>query len=270
MSPEWNPEGGGMSLSLNFDDRVVLVTGGTKGVGLGIAEAFLGAGATVVTCSRSPVVEPVEATARHIVCDVRSPEAVEAMMEEILGEFGRLDVLVNNAGGAPYADAADASPRFHAKVIELNLLAPLLLSQAANRVMQSQDDGGAIVNVSSVSARRPSPGTAAYGAAKAGLDSLTRSLAVEWAPKVRVNSMDVGLVRTEQTDLHYGGEAGAERVAGTVPMGRMATPGDVGMVAVFLASPAAGYVTGSTIEVHGGGEVPAFLTAAQATDPPPM
>jgi NAD(P)-dependent dehydrogenase (short-subunit alcohol dehydrogenase family) len=188
------------------------------------------------------------------------------MIEEILGEFGRLDVLVNNAGGAPHADAADASPRFHAKVIELNLLAPLLLSQAANRVMQTQADGGAIVNVSSVSALRPSPGTAAYGAAKAGLDSLTRSLAVEWAPKVRVNSMDVGLVRTEQTDLHYGGEAGAERVAATVPLGRMATPDDIGKVAVFLASPAAAYVTGATIEVHGGGEIPAFLTAAQATD----
>ena len=257
-----------MSLSLDLANRVVLVTGGTRGVGLGSADAFAEAGARVITCSRSPVVEETPPT-HHIVCDVRSPEGVDVMIEEILDRFGRLDVLVNNAGGAPYADAADASPRFHAKVIELNLLAPLLLSQAANRVMQTQDEGGAIVNVSSVSALRPSPGTAAYGAAKAGLDSLTRSLAVEWAPKVRVNSMDVGLVRTEQTDLHYGGEAGAERVAATVPLGRMATPHDVGEVAVFLASPAAAYVTGATIEVHGGGEVPAFLTAAQAA-PPPM
>ena len=258
-----------MSLSLDFEDRVVLVTGGTRGVGLGIAGAFAEAGALVVTCSRSPLKDggprPI-AWAEHIVCDVRSPEAVEAMIDDIAARFGRLDVLVNNAGGAPYAVAADASPRFHAKVVELNLLAPLLLSQAANRVMQTQDEGGAIVNVSSVSARRPSPGTAAYGAAKAGLDSLTRSLAVEWAPKVRVNSMDVGLVHTEQTDLHYGGGAGAERVAATVPLGRMATPADVGGVAVFLASRAAAYVTGATIEVHGGGEVPAFLTAAQSPD----
>jgi NAD(P)-dependent dehydrogenase (short-subunit alcohol dehydrogenase family) len=253
-----------VSLSLDFADRVVLVTGGTRGVGLGITRAFLAAGGTVVSCGRSDVDEAPGA--RHIVCDVRSPEAVDAMIEEILGQFGRLDVLVNNAGGAPHADAADASPRFHASVIELNLLAPLLLSQAANGVMQTQDEGGAIVNVSSVSALRPSPGTAAYGAAKAGLDSLTRSLAVEWAPNVRVNSMNVGLVMTEQTDLHYGGEGGVARVAATVPVGRMATPDDVGKVALFLASPLAGYVTGATIEVHGGGEVPAFLTAAQSTD----
>jgi NAD(P)-dependent dehydrogenase (short-subunit alcohol dehydrogenase family) len=176
-------------------------------------------------------------------------------------------VLVNNAGGAPYALAADASPRFHAKVTELNLLAPLLLSQAVNDVMQRQEDGGVIVNVSSVSATRPSPGTAAYGAAKAGLDSLTRSLAVEWAPKVRVNSLDVGLVRTEQSDLHYGDAAGVQRVAATVPLGRLATPRDVGNVAAFLASPLAAYVSGATLAVHGGGEVPAFLAAARgATD----
>lgn len=263
----------GSGLSLDLTDRVVLVTGGVRGVGLGITQAFLDAGAAVVTCSRSEVETPPGAG--HLVCDVRSPESVAAVVDEIVAAYGGLDVLVNNAGGAPYALAAEASPRFHAKVTELNLLAPLLLSQAANRVMQAQQHGGVVVNVSSVSARRPSPGTAAYGAAKAGLDSLTRSLAVEWAPKVRVNSMDVGPVRTEQSDLHYGGEAGAERVAATVPLGRMATPRDVGNVAVFLASPLAGYVTGSIIEVHGGGEVPAFLTAARggghasAPDPPP-
>jgi NAD(P)-dependent dehydrogenase (short-subunit alcohol dehydrogenase family) len=248
----------GSGLQLDLTGGVVLVTGGSRGVGLGIAEVFVESGATVVTCSRSEAEPP---GVLHLPCDVRDPEAVAAMVETITGEYGRLDVLVNNAGGAPYALAADASPRFHAKIVELNLLSPLLLSQAANAVMQQQDAGGAIVNVSSVSALRPSPGTAAYGAAKAGLDSLTRSLAVEWSPKVRVNAMDVGLVRTEQTDLHYRDAVGVGAVSATVPLGRMATPRDVGNVAAFLASPLAAYVTGATLEVHGGGERPAFLTA---------
>lgn len=258
----------GSVLTLDLTGSVVLVTGGTRGVGRGISEAFLDAGATVVTCSRSEVDDSdlprtaESAVRRHLVCDVRDPDAVTAMVQAVVAVQGSLDVLVNNAGGAPYALAAEASPRFHDKITGLNLLAPLSLMQAANRVMQPQADGGAIVNVSSVSALRPSPGTAAYGAAKAGLDSLTRSLAVEWAPKVRVNAMDVGLVRTEQSDLHYGDDAGLAAVAATVPLGRLAEPRDVGDVAVFLASPLAGYVSGATIEVHGGGERPAFLDAA--------
>ena len=251
-----------MPLDLDLAGRTVLVTGGARGVGLGITRAFVDAGAAVVTCSRSAS-EPVEGTAGHRTCDVRDPEAVSALVDGIVAEHGRLDVLVNNAGGAPYSLAADASPRFHAKVVELNLLAPLLMSQAANVVMQRQESGGAIVMVSSISATRPSPGTAAYGAAKAGVDSLVASLAVEWAPKVRVNSIDVGLVRTEQTDLHYGGEAGAAAIERTVPLGRLADPRDIGHVAVFLASPLAAYVSGSTIAAHGGGEPPAFLAAAR-------
>lgn len=251
-----------MGTSLDLQGRVALVTGGARGVGLGITEALLAAGATVVTCGRSST-DPVPGTT-HLICDVRDPDAVAEMVSTIVADHGSLDVLVNNAGGAPYSLAADASPRFHGKVVELNLLAPLLLAQVANAVMQDQPDGGSIVNVSSVSALRPSPGTAAYGAAKAGLDSLTRSLAVEWAPKVRVNAIDVGMVRTEQTDLHYGGEEGVAAISATVPLGRLATPRDVGNVAAFLASPLAAYVTGGTLEVHGGGERPAFLAAAQA------
>jgi NAD(P)-dependent dehydrogenase (short-subunit alcohol dehydrogenase family) len=243
-------------VTLDLSGRVVLVTGGARGVGLGITEAFLEAGATVVTCSRSAV-DPV-AGATHVVCDVRDPDAVQRLVDGL----GRIDVLVNNAGGAPYALAADASPRFHAKIVELNLLAPLLLAQVANARMQQQPEGGAIVNVSSVSALRPSPGTAAYGAAKAGLDSLTRSLAVEWAPKVRVNALNVGLVRTEQSDLHYGGDAGVAAIEETIPLARLANPRDIGQAALFLASPLAAYVSGAALEVHGGGERPAFLAAA--------
>jgi NAD(P)-dependent dehydrogenase (short-subunit alcohol dehydrogenase family) len=234
-----------------------------RGVGLGITHAFVAAGATVVTCSRSEAVGLPEGVQWRSV-DVRVPESVTALIESIVAEHGRLDVLVNNAGGAPYALAADASPRFHSKIVELNLLSPLLVAQAANAVMQQQPDGGAIVNVSSVSALRPSPGTAAYGAAKAGIDSLTRTLAVEWAPKVRLNAINVGMVRTEQTDLHYGGESGVAAIEATIPLGRLASPLDVGNVAAFLASPLAAYVSGASIEVHGGGEAPAFLAAAES------
>jgi NAD(P)-dependent dehydrogenase (short-subunit alcohol dehydrogenase family) len=248
-------------VDLALRDRVALVTGGAKGVGAGISRVLVECGATVVACGRRAP-ESVPAGVEFAVADVRDEEQVRALVDDVSGRHGRLDVLVNNAGGAPFAEAATASARLHAKVVELNLLAPLLVAQAANAVMQRQEQGGAIVMVSSVSGHRPSPGTAAYGAAKAGLDSLTRTLAVEWAPKVRVNAMDVGLVRTEQSDLHYGGDEGVDRVAATVPLGRLATPREVGNVAAFLASPLASYVSGATVAVHGGGEPPPFLAAA--------
>src|SRR6478736_3825060 len=242
-----------MTLAVDLTGRVALVTGGTRGIGLGITRALVDAGATVVTCSRSEV-EPVPGTT-HRVCDVRDPEAVH----DLVGSLDRLDILVNNAGGAPAADAATASPRFHDKIVGLNLLAPLLCAQAANTVMQQQDSGGVIVNISSVSAHRPAPTVAAYGAAKAGLDSLTTSLAMEWAPKVRVNAVDVGLCRTEQTDDHYGDDASVAAIERTIPVGRMARPDEVGNVVAFLASDLASYVSGATVACHGGGEPPAFL-----------
>jgi NAD(P)-dependent dehydrogenase (short-subunit alcohol dehydrogenase family) len=246
-----------MPLSLDLTGRVALVTGGSRGIGRGITEVLVEAGATVVTCARSAA-DPLPGST-HEQCDVRDPESVAALVEGIVARHGRLDVLVNNAGGAPYALAADASPRFHDKVLGLNLHAPLLVAQAANAVMQSQEAGGSIVNISSVSARRPSPGTAAYGAAKAGVDSLTRSLAVEWAPKVRVNSVDVGLCRTEQTDDHYGGDERVAAIERTIPLGRMADPAEVGRVVAFLASDLASYVSGAQLACHGGGEPPVFL-----------
>lgn len=242
-----------MALAVDLSGRVALVTGGTRGIGLGITHALLAAGASVVTCSRSEV-EPVPGTT-HRVCDVRDADAVQ----ELVGSLGRLDVLVNNAGGAPATDAATASPRFHEKIVGLNLLAPLVCAQAANAVMQQQATGGTIVNISSVSANRPAPTIAAYGAAKAGLDSLTASLAMEWAPKVRVNAIDVGLCRTEQTEDHYGDDASVAAIEGTIPLGRMARPEEVGHVAAFLASDLASYVSGATVACHGGGEPPAFL-----------
>jgi NAD(P)-dependent dehydrogenase (short-subunit alcohol dehydrogenase family) len=146
------------------------------------------------------------------------------------------------------------------------LVAPLIFAQRVNTVMQKQDNGGSIVNIASVSATRPSPGTAAYGAAKAGLVSLTQSLAVEWAPKVRVNAVVAGIMRTEKAHLHYGDEGAMARVAATVPLRRMGEPEDVANACLYLASPLAGYVSGACLAVHGGGEAPAFLRAAAGVE----
>jgi NAD(P)-dependent dehydrogenase (short-subunit alcohol dehydrogenase family) len=241
----------------------VLVTGGTRGIGLGIARAFLDAGATVVTCGKNEPTQDI-GKAEFVAADIRDVSQVDALVSTVVDRHGSLDVVVNNAGGAPHVDAATASPRLHAKIIELNLVAPLHVSQRANTVMQQQEHGGAIVMIGSVSGTRPSPGTAAYGAAKAGLTNLAASLAVEWAPKVRVNTVVVGPVETEQSGPHYGDEEGVAAVGRTIPLGRMATPADVAAACVWLASPAAAYVSGSTLTIHGGGERPAFLEASNA------
>ncbi len=254
-----------MSEPLDFSGRAVLITGGSRGIGRGIAEAFLAAGADVAVCGRKEPDELPNAGGKRAIfvsADVRDAEQVEKMVNQVVGLLGRLDVLVNNAGGAPFAEAATASPRFSEKIIQLNLTAALHCAQQANRVMQGQDSGGSIINIASVSGVRPSPGTAAYGAAKAGLINLTATLAIEWAPKVRVNSIAAGLIRTEQAHLHYGDEEGIARVAATVPLQRLGTPADIAGACMFFASRLSSYVSGANLVLHGGGQTPAFLSAA--------
>ena len=247
--------------NLQLGGRVVLVTGGVRGVGAGISAVFAGQGATVVTCARRSVEGlPYE----FLPCDVRDDESVKALIDAIVERHGRIDVVVNNAGGSPYVLAADASARFSTKIIELNLLGPLSVSHHANEYMQNQSNGGSIINVSSVSGRRPTPGTAAYGAAKAGVESLTSTLAVEWAPKVRVNSLVVGMVETEQSELFYGDAESIAAISANVPLGRLAKPADIGWAAAFLASDAASYISGASLEVHGGGEPPHYLATTSA------
>lgn len=253
--------------ALNFTGQVALITGGGRGIGRAIAERLLAHGAHVVICGRSDPPDDLPAgggrVASFIKADVREPDDAERLVREAAALHGRLDVLVNNAGGSPYKLAADASPRFTERIIGLNLVSAIVVATHANAVMQQQAQGGVIVNIGSVSGLRPSPGTAAYGAAKAGLVSATQSLAVEWAPKVRINTLSAGAILTDGGADHYGGDAGVRRIDATIPMGRMGRPDDLTGAVLFLASPLSGFMTGENLIIHGGGEEPAFLAAAE-------
>lgn len=257
-----------MQSSKAYNDKVVLITGGTKGIGIGIAEGFLSAGAEVVVCGRQEVevlpqveIDGVERKAYFIQADVKNLDSTAAMFSEIVQKYGKLDVLINNAGGSPFALADKASPRFHEAILQLNLIAPLNVAQQANEIMQA-NEGGSIIFIGSISALRASPGTAAYGAAKAGILSLVKSLAVEWAPKVRTMAVSPGLVKTESSHLHYGDDDGIAAVSATIPAGRMAEPEDIANACIFLASPQASYASGCNLLINGGGEMPAFLNAS--------
>jgi NAD(P)-dependent dehydrogenase (short-subunit alcohol dehydrogenase family) len=252
----------------------VVVTGGTRGVGRGIVEAYLAVGCSVYVGSRNapseedrPSVQRLDgstAQATYMAVDVRDAEQIGWLVELAVGDTGRLDVWINNAGGAPSADAATASPRFSQSIINLNLMAALFGATAANTVMQTQESGGLIINIASVSGLRPSPLTAAYGAAKAGLMNLTESLAAEWGPKVRVNGIAAGMLDTGAASDHFGGDEGVSRIAATVPLNRLGTPHDIAGVCLLLSSPLASYISGANLVVHGGGEWPAFHHAMKA------
>jgi len=253
-----------MTIEIDLSGQVALVTGGARGVGRGITDRLLAAGATVAVCGRSePEPGSLPDGVLFVAADVTDPASVDELIETVRATLGSVDLAVNNAGGSPGTDAATASPRFSAKILGLNLTAALHVAQAANRVMQEQPSGGSIVNITSLSGLRPSPGTAAYGAAKAGLINLTTSLAMEWAPKVRVNAVSAGMVRTEVFEQYYGGPEGAAAVAATVPLGRVAEPADVGNAVAWLASPLASFVSGANLVVHGGGERLAFFEHQQ-------
>jgi NAD(P)-dependent dehydrogenase (short-subunit alcohol dehydrogenase family) len=251
--------------SLDYAGKGVLVTGGVRGIGRGITEAFLAAGAEVAVCARHDPKELPSAgghTASFVAADIRDAEQAAMVVDTAATRFAErgigLDVVVNNAGGSPLVDSATASPRVSTRIVELNLLAPLHISQRANAIMQ-QATGGSIIMISSVSGARPSPGTAVYGAAKAGLVHLVKTLAIEWSPKVRLNSLVVGLVATEQAEGHYGGAEGIAKIAETIPARRMGTPEDVAGACLFLGSPLASFISGAALDVHGGGDSPRFL-----------
>ena len=250
----------------SFSDRTVIITGGSRGLGRGTAEHFLAAGASVIIAARNaPDTLPTSNGKTALFCqtDVRDAESSQNLIDFAVAETGRLDILINNAGGSPEVPAKDASPRFTNAIISMNLTAPAVLSQQAYIAICDTAKSGSIINIASVSAIRPSPGTAAYGAAKAGLVNLTRSLAQEWAPNVRVNVIIAGLAKTESAFEHYGGAEGIAKIESRMPMQRMATPEDIAKACMYLASDQAHYISGASLEVHGGGEPPAFLSLQQ-------
>ena len=242
----------------NLAGKSAIVTGGTRGLGRIVASRLADAGCRVLACARS---EPAEPNARvdYVAADIRDPEAAQTVVAEALERFGKLDILVNNAGGSPQANAATASPRFFDSIVRLNLAAPMYMMQAAYEPMRV-GGGGSIINIASVSAIRPSPGTAAYGAAKAGLLNLTQSLAQEWGPdRIRVNAIIAGLMATETAADTYGDESAQARVAQSIPLGRMGSGDDLADAILWLASDGAEWVSGARINIDGGGERPYFL-----------
>jgi len=191
--------------------------------------------------------------------DIRDPDAAKALVDATAVKFGRLDILVNNAGGSPAADAATASPRFFDSILKLNLQAPMYMAQAAYPHMVAAG-GGNVINIASVSGARPSPGTAAYGAAKAGLLNLTQSLAQEWGPQqIRVNAIIAGLMQTENAEATYGDAEAQAAVGKSMPLQRMGTGDDLAGAVLWLCSDLASWVSGARLNVDGGGERPYFL-----------
>ncbi len=245
---------------MSFKDKTIVVTGGGRGIGRGISEYFSAKGANIIICGRrDPETLPDNSHFKSL--DIRESDAAKALIDFAIEKTGRVDCLINNAGGGPPVASKDASPNLTHKVIALNLLAPINLAQAAYEPLKSS--GGSIINISSVSATRSSPGSLAYGAAKAGLLNVTTSLAMEWAPDIRINAIIAGLVQTEASADHYGGAKGMAHLASNLPMKRMGTPEDIAKACLFLADPSNAYVSGACLEVFGGGEPPSFLKIAE-------
>lgn len=247
-----------MRPAIDLDNRITLVTGGTRGLGRDIAASFASAGAKTIVCGRNEP-DDLPDNVEYMAADIRDANKAKKLVDDIAQKYGRFDILINNAGGSPACNAEQASVGFIDAITKLNLLAPLYLAQAAYAHMAGQKSGS-IVNIASVSGIRPSPTTAVYGASKAGLISLTQSLAQEWGKdNIRVNAIIVGLAKTENAQMTYGDEDAQQKVAQSLPLGRMCEGKDVADACVFLCSDMAAYISGARLEVDGGGERPYFL-----------
>lgn len=247
-----------------FRGKVVLVTGGGTGIGYAIAETFAALGGDVALASRKPEhLEPAAARlqaagARAIAVEanVRDQDTVRAAVETVVGQLGRIDVLVNNAAGNFYAPSAELSPNGWRAVIETDLYGTFFCSQAVHPVMKRQG-GGRIISISMTLHYRGWPGMAHATAAKAGVDALTRTLALEWASdKITVNAIAPGPVPTEGATRAFAaggtGRAIDDTMRRMIPLGRMGKPEEIGAMAAYLASPAAEWVTGAIFVVDGG------------------
>jgi NAD(P)-dependent dehydrogenase (short-subunit alcohol dehydrogenase family) len=240
-----------------LNGRTALVTGSSRGIGLAVARALAAAGARVVVNSRDPdavraAAEQVGNGAVGIAADLGSPAGAAALVGGALEALGSLDILVNNAGMAMAAESIELSAANWQRTIDVDLSAVFYCAQAAGRHMLARG-AGAIVNISSIQAFTPLARRVAYAASKAGVIGVTKALAVEWAPAVRVNAVAPGYVATQMVEeLVLSGRVNAEAIAARTPMRRMAQPEEIAAAVVFLASDAAGYITGETLMVDGG------------------
>jgi NAD(P)-dependent dehydrogenase (short-subunit alcohol dehydrogenase family) len=252
----------------DLSGRGVVVTGGGRGIGRGIARAMVRSGANVIVAGRSigPLDDMVAelraagGSARAVVVDITDAASLDALVQAAVGELGGIDCWVNNAGSANAADVGplmDLTEAAWDAVVDLNLKWTFFAAQAAARTMIGR--GGSIINISSRSGSQPCPMTGQYGAAKAGVESLTATMAVEWGHLgIRVNAVAPGLVPTEDSLAPGGTMSRPSRVARqieSVPLRRLGTVDDIGAACVYLASDEAGWVTGETIQVTGGSRI---------------
>jgi 7-alpha-hydroxysteroid dehydrogenase len=243
-----------------LDGKLAIVTGAGRGIGRGCALAFAEQGAHVVCAARTPAqIEETAALARGhgvraiaVPCDVTQREQLENVVEQARKEFGRIDVLVNNAGGYPPRPALRTSEKSFNEAFQFNVTTAFLMTRFVVPHML-EAGGGSIVNVSSAAGRLAQPGFAAYGTAKAALSALTRNLAAEFAPRVRVNAIAVGAVLTSALAPFLNEDARA-RMEALTPLGRLGEVEDISLMALYLASPASSWVTGKIFEVDGGTE----------------
>ena len=256
---------------------MAVVTGAGLGIGRGIAIGLAQAGADVVVAARTgtdldEVAGQVRALGRRalvVPTDVTDQERCTHLIDAAVEEFGRLDILVNNAGGAMPRAAMDTSEGFMARTFAFNVTAPLTLTKLAARQMVDTVGTGAVVNISSRSASMTQPMFVAYGAAKAALDRMTRNVATELAPRVRVNALDVGGVATRSLDVVLTDDTLRRQFLDGTPMGRPGEPEDIACAVLFLASDAASWVTGKVFEVDGGTEAPAMTVPVPPFEPTP-
>lgn len=245
--------------AFRLDSKVAVITGGGRGIGAACARAFAEAGASVVVGARTQseidrTAEEVRARgakALAIQTDVMREDQLERLARSALEAFGRIDILVNNAGGSPPKPALQTSTDEFVNAFRFNVATAFALSRIVAPLMIESAGGGSMINISSVAGQEPSPGFAAYGTAKAALTMLTRELAQEFAPRIRVNAIAVGSTRTEALNTVLTPEIENTMVHLT-PMGRLGEVEDISACALYLAAPASGYLTGDVIGVNGG------------------